>query len=189
MKIYNAINLIDKIIELEEISPNVDNWNPIFYSSAENSIEFILLRQVIALSNAINAKFTPANYKDGSFLKTIDVAHVSQILSVVKPISETLECRKVETLSDFEIRMMYGVLLGQKRKIYNLLDFNRGLVMGSEPIFLISVLNEQLHSKVELTHINAILQVIVDPLNLQITEDELINLYGFLKDSDKIINY
>ncbi|SEO10616.1 hypothetical protein [Mucilaginibacter sp. OK283] len=200
-KTYSAIDLLDKVFEFVEMTPNPNEWN--LRSLKSNPPRQIRFRQIdallkaffiedpeIGLANKVKSIFfnqkriSIESLLNGGFLKerTIyDYANLARFINdFVKKRNENID--QSNTIGVEQLIFIFPQLLAFKRQLRNLLTFNSGWleaggVTSLFSIYLTSSISNNLIGKYD--ELNIVLELFINPKGLTFTEEELIAKFNF----------
>jgi len=200
-KTYKGIDLLNKIFEFTEMTPDSGKWN--LKAVRDNPPRYIRLQQIESLLRAFFEKKEPTGFLEktktffkGSFKATIDTIlsgefikertteDYAELITFMKNTIEEKEGTKDATI-DIDVTklvMPFKQLVKYKRQAKNLLTFNAGwLEAGSFTsrfsIYLTNSVSSTLADK--FGNLDKTLELFINPQHLSFTEDELKARFGF----------
>ena len=203
-KTYKGIDLLDKIFEFTEMTPNANQWT--VSALKTNLPRQIRLKQIHSLIKAFFPPNLPNNFIDktkqlfsdtkietiqtilfGEFLLRKNTEEFTELLKfIVKTVEEENFKRDERKILNRDLIMPYQQLLKYKRQLRNLITFNSGWQEGSSitsrfSIYLTNSISMNLVDKY--SELDKALELFINPKNLSFTEKELIEKYNFPKDN------
>jgi hypothetical protein len=185
---YTAIDLLEKILEFTEMTPDKEEWN--YEALQSNPPRYIRLQRIEALMKAFFADdpkyITIQSFLSGEFIKDRDI---NQYENTVEYIKESLE-RYQSPFSAREIRLpglafVFHILVDYKRLVRKLVTFNSGwleagMSVAQFSIYLTESISENLRGKYN--DLDTTLELFINPRLYTFTIKELIEKYGYPKD-------
>ena len=201
IKIYKGIDLIEKIIEFVEMTPNSSEWT--YNSLKENEPRLIRLKQINSLisafifeskkDNFINKNkglFSPQKVElqsilNGDFLENRNFNEYFEFIHFVK--KDTKVSNFVSKEIDFtDLKDAFLLFVSYKKKLRQLLEFNsRWLSVSRITSFYTIQITSSISSNLigKYTDLDDALEMLINPKNLSFTETELISNYSFPKEN------
>ena len=192
-KVYTAIDLCDKAINFISMTPDSSEWN--FDILKSNPPRFHMLQEIEALIRAFNLnRKIEMNVNDsksvlfqefisGDFVEIRKFKDYSNIVMFVK---DFINNNQLFYLNDrihlHDIKFIFLRLIDFKKRLNQLSEFNSGyiLVTSISDFFTIGLTNSIMGKLKNETHdLNNILSLIIDPLSLSYTEEELISKFNY----------
>jgi hypothetical protein len=207
VKTYSAIDLLDKVFEFIEMTPNSNEWNRKALKS--NPPREIRFRQIEALLNAFftepslsllsKAKLIFSNEKKnsigsflkGDFLKQRTMNDYSNLVAFIRNF-EGYKDTDVREISIEQLVFIFPKLVDFKRQVRSILTFNSGWLEASSITSLFSIhltnsIADNLTGKYK--ELDTALELFINPKGLLFTTEELITKFDFPKeDLDTIDN-
>ncbi|EHQ27646.1 hypothetical protein Mucpa_3548 [Mucilaginibacter paludis DSM 18603] len=200
-KTYSAIDLLDKVLEFIEMTPNSNEWN--LQSLKSNLPRQIRFRQIEALLNAFFAKNASASLLNkatsifsnqrkisinfllsGKFLNDRAIDDYANLLDLIKSFvaKESGNVDQSKQIRVEQLTFIFPKLIDFKRQIRNLLTFNSGWLEASSTtsvfsIFLTNSISNNLIGKYD--ELDKVLELFINPKSLIFTEEELIAKFNF----------
>jgi hypothetical protein len=201
IKTYSAIDLLDKILEFTEMTPNSTQWN--LKSLKSNPPRQIRLQQIEALVNAFcvaelnqnllnkaksifsnDQKISIESFLRGDFIKSRNVIEYLDLTQSIKDFVKT-KTNNVDQTRDIRIEQLVFIfrqLIDFKRKIRNLLTFNSGWLEASSVTSLFSIyLTDSISNELtgKYNELDNVIEQLINPKNLTFTQEELIDKFDF----------
>lgn len=205
IKTYRGLDLLDKILEFIEMTPDTTLWSSEKLSS--NLPRLIRFQQVNSLLTALfqrkesenllentvtlferNKNLTIQSVLEGDFIRERNIEDYAELISFIKL---TVSQRNDEpddyrTIHIGQLTMPYQQLVKYRRKLRSLQTFNSGCLEASTitsyfPIHLTNSITMDLSDKYY--DLDKALELFINPNNLQFTEDELKEKYNFPLDN------
>jgi len=201
---YSGINLLDKIFEFTEMTPNSVEWN--LKSLQANPPRQIRLQQIESLLTAFctinanenllskaksmffgNHKITITAFLSGDFIKTRSIDEYSELIQFVKDFVKTKvgDAGRKREIRIEELVFIFPILIDFKKQIRSMLTFNSGWLEASSDISLFSIyltnsIAENLTGKYN--ELDYVIERFINPQGLIFTEEEMIDKYNFPKE-------
>ena len=201
---YSGINLLDKILEFTEMSPNSAEWN--LKSLKANPPRQIRLRQIESLLAAFcaintnenllskaksiffdNQKITITSFLHGDFIKTRSIDEYSEIIQFIKDFVKTRlgDADRKREIRIEELAFIFPVLIDFKKQIRSMLTFNSGWLEASSDVSLFSIyLTNSIAEKLvgKYGELDYVIERFINSKGLIFTEEEMIDKYNFPKE-------
>lgn len=201
---YSGINLLDKILEFTEMTPNSAEWN--LKSLKANPPRQIRLRQIESLLTAFcamstnenllskaksvffdNHKITIPSFLRGDFIKIRSIDEYWEITQFIKDFVKTRvgDADRKREIRIEELVFTFPILIDFKKQIRRMLTFNSGWSEASSDISLFSIyltnsIAENLTGKYN--ELDWVIERFINPKGLIFTEEEMIDKYNFPKE-------
>lgn len=201
IKTYKGIDLIEKIIEFIEMTPNSSEWT--YNSLKENEPRLIRLKQINSLisafifeskkdnfANKIKELFSPQkvelqNILNGDFLEKRNFNEYSEFVLLVN--KDTQVSNFISKEIDFtDLKNVFLLFISYKKKLRQLLEFNSGWLSVSRITSFYSIqMTNSISSNLigKYTDLDDALEMLINPKNLSFTETELISNFNFPKEN------
>jgi hypothetical protein len=197
-KIYNGLDLLDKILEFVAMTPNESEWN--YKSLSSNQPRQIRLKQINSLLKAFSLTsdkniferstnyFNPdlrAEIKsilNGDFIKNKNVEDFSELISFAKEFLEENHNSFERPIKLHELNFIYPKMIDFKIKLREIIGFNSGWLEASSTfsifhILLTNSISSNLNNK--FNDLDRVLEMFINPARLTFSENELIEKFGF----------
>jgi hypothetical protein len=205
MKEYKGIDLLDKILEFVEMTPDPKLWT--LNALLGNEPRLVRLKQINSLISAFFQVNTTTNFLEkakkifsgeknetihtilsGDFLKEQNIGDFSELIEFMKT--------KVKSEEEFEreerelhirhLIMPFKQLITYKKELGRLLMFNSGwleagLITARFSIYLTNSISSNLKGKY--SDLDKALELFINPKKLSFAEDELIAKFNFPTDN------
>ena len=204
IKTYKGIDLLDKIFEFCEMTPDTKLWT--INALQGNQPRQIRLKQINALINAFFPENTATNliertkklFSDskndtihtilsGDYLNKQNINDFSELVDLIKSTVRTKENFESEEreIHIGHLIMPYQQLIKYKKELRRLLTFNSGWLEASSmtsrfSIYLTNSISNNLTDKY--SDLDKALELFINPKNLSFTEAELIAKHHFPTD-------
>lgn len=197
-KMYNAIDLLDKVIDFKELTPDSDNWT--LDEIKSNPPRLIRLKQIQSLAQAFlkNSKgecIVPddpgsvvSSILKGDFIKRRRISSYCKAVAFIKQYLGEDDLREIYL---DELAYIYPLWTNYKLQINSLLSFNsRFMVCGLTSIKFTYWVTDSISSNLleKCTDLNKALELILNPKGLTFTENVLIKKYNYPVDDLKEID-
>lgn len=203
MKEYKGIDLLDKILEFIEMTPNAELWT--LKALEGNQPRLLRLKQINSLISAFFQANTPTSFMErakklfsddkketihtilsGEFLKTQNIVDFSELIELIKTTVKSHEKSEERDVHIGHLVMPFQQLIKYKKELRRLLTFNSGwLEAGSITsrfsIYLTNSISSNLTGKY--SELDRALELFINPRNLSFTEHELIAKFSFPTDN------
>lgn len=201
VKKYSAIDLLDKVFEFIEMTPNPNEWN--LQALKSNPPRQIRFRQIDALFNAFfieesnrdllskamskfskQRKISIESFLNGNFLKTRTIDSYSNLVEFIKDFLET-GTENIDQSKEIRIEhlvFIFPKLIDFKKHIRNLLTFNSGWLEANTitSLFSIQLTNSISNNLIgRYNELDTVIGLFIDPKSLTFTEEELITRFSF----------
>jgi hypothetical protein len=210
MREYKGIDLLDKIFEFDEMTPDTKLWT--LDALQGNQPRLIRLKQINSLINAFFQTRTPTNFIEkakkifstdksetihtilsGDFLKEKSISDFSELVKYMETTvkaHEKFEDEKRE-ITVGHLIMPFQQLVKYKKEVRRLLTFNSGWLEASSmtsrfSIYLTNSISSNLTGKY--SELDKALELFINPKQLSFTEDQLIAKFNFPTDNLKEID-
>lgn len=197
-KIYNGLDLLDKILEFVAMTPNESEWN--YKSLSSNQPRQIRLKQINSLLKAFSLTsdkniferstnyFNPdlrAEIKsilNGDFIKNKNVEDFSELISFAKVFLEENHISFDRPIRLHELSFIYPKMIDFKIKLLEIIGFNSGWLEASSTfsifhILLTNSIISNLNNK--FNDLDRVLEMFINPARLTFSENELIKKFDF----------
>lgn len=185
---YTAIDLLEKIIEFTEMTPDKEAWN--YEALQTNPPRYIRLQRIEALMKAFFAddpkEITIQSFLSGEFIKDRDIEQYENTIEYIK---ESL-VKYQSSFSTREVRLselafVFHILVDYKRLVRKLVTFNSRWIEANGPvsqfsIYLTESISENLRGKYN--DLDTTLELFSNPKLCNFTIEELIEKYGYPTD-------
>ena len=192
-KVYTAIDLCDKAINFISMTPDSSEWN--FDILKSNPPRFHILQEIEALIRAFNLnRKIEMNINDSKSVlfqefisgDFVEKRKFKDYRNIVKFVIDFLNNNQLFYLNDsihlHDIKFIFLSLIDFKKRLNQLSEFNSSyiLVTSISDFFTIGLTNSIMGKLKNETHdLNNILSLIIDPLSLSYTEEELISKFNY----------
>lgn len=186
---YTAADLLEKIIEFTNMTPNPKDWS--FEVQMKNDPRFIRLQQIRSLFWA----FTPElyfleemqesieNFYSGEFISNRKIENYHKLVEKIdKTISKSTFCgAPKKKIVSYDLQNNYRDLLNYYLKLNRLVNHNKGIMEISYPYFFPYIVTNSISDSISLKagKLKTILALFIDPNKRRITEDELIKNFDY----------
>ena len=201
---YSGINLLDKIFEFTEMTPNPIEWN--LKSLKSNPPRQIRLRQIESLLTAFctintnknllskaksiffdNHKITIKSFLQGDFIKTRSIDEYSELIHFVIDFVKNRvgDADRKREIRIEELAFIFPILVDFKKQIRSMLTFNSGWLEASSDISLFSIyLTNSIAKELvgKYSELDYVIERVINPKGLVFTEEEMIDKYNFPKE-------
>jgi hypothetical protein len=195
-KLYTAIDLIHKLLDFIEMTPDSGNWS--LLSQKDNLPRYIRLLQIHSLLKAFyNLKITGEllnssgyfaydsnevikSFKSGEFVAFRQLCEYTPVISFIQSYVKNKDIYVSGSLNIGikEIQRVFTNLLNYKQYVNNLERFNSGYLAASSIHTVFSIeLTNSISSAINCYYLNRVLSLIVSPNTKTFTEQQL--LYDF----------
>ena len=200
IKAYKGIDLIEKILEFIEMTPNENEWNS--KSLRDNKPRLIRFQQINSLLNAFSLQsnnktklrsFLFPNHKNeittilnGDFIKEKKLEEFNELLDFAEIFLKKQNFTIKSPISHSELSFIYPKLIDYKIKLREIINFNSGWLESSTTftifhIFLTNSISSNLKNKYD--DLDNTIELFINPRHLIFTEQELIEKYNFPTDN------
>ena len=200
IKAYKGIDLIEKILEFIEMTPNENEWNS--KSLSDNKPRLIRFQQINSLLNAFSLQsnnktklrsFLFPNHKNeittilnGDFIKEKKLEEFNELLDFAEIFLKKQNFTIKSPISHSELSFIYPKLIDYKIKLREIINFNSGWLESSTTftifhIFLTNSISSNLKNKYD--DLDNTIELFINPRHLIFTEQELIEKYNFPTDN------
>lgn len=190
-----GINLVEKIIEFVEITPDNLEWN--FESLKDFPSILLRLKQIESLLIAFKLrnvqKFSIEedikNILNGQFYENIDLSEktISFIHNFLK--NKNVDEEYLTSVSNSQINFIFPKILNYKILTYKILNFNSGWLECSPRfnlayfnILMVDEINENIKNKFQL--LDEIIELIINPNNIELTEEILADNFNYISEEE-----
>ncbi len=186
---YTAIDLLEKIIEFTNMTPDPKDWS--FEVQMKNDPRFIRLQQILSLTLAFVPELysfkgmqeSIENFYSGEFIANKSIKEYSNLLDEINRTIAKSEFKgaKQGKISVYDLQDNYRNLLNYYLKLNKLVNHNKGMMEISYPYFFPYIVTKEISQSIdsEAKKIKAIIASYIDPFNRIFTEDELIKKYDY----------
>jgi hypothetical protein len=201
IKTYSAIDLLDKVFEFTEMTPNSSEWN--IKSLRSNPPRQIRLRQIESLLTAfgiitisqgllgkaksifsITQTIPIKEFLRGDFIWNRSIAEYSGVIQHIKGFVKNKDgdYNRERDINLAELAFIFPTLINFKRKIRDILTFNSGWLEASSEVSLFSIylsnsIAENLVGKYE--ELDNVIEQFINPKGLTFAEQELVDKFNF----------
>jgi hypothetical protein len=200
-KNYKGIDLLNKILEFIEMTPNEKEWNN--KSLSTNKPRQIRLQQIHSLLKAFslmgnkNLFEKTTNYfnpdlrseinsiLNGDFIKNKEIEDFCELINFAKQFLQENNHDFDESIKLNELSFIYPKLIDFKIKLREIIGFNSGWLETSATfslfhIFLTNAISSNLNNKY--SDLDHVLELFINPSGKYFSENELIEKFGFPTD-------
>ena len=201
-KNLTATDLLDKVIEFTEMTPDQEQWT---LSALESNLpRFIRLQQINSLINAFlqnetsktfvsdKPNLTINNFLSGKFIKERPTSDYIETFQFIRQFinEQGIALGTTSEIQLEELVFAYTFLIAYKRQLRNLLTFNNGwFATSSLPTKFTILLTNSITNNLVNKHsdLDKALELFINPTGLTFTETELIETYNYpIDDLDEI---
>jgi hypothetical protein len=208
-RLYTAVDLLEKAIEFEDLTPNPALWKEGMLK--DNPPRLLRLRQINALAKAFfthqpadlfgKAKSfflvpripTVKTLLSGSFLKERNLAAYENVIAWMKDLVRENEGQLGETgqVNHAHLLEVYQRLLRYKKELFAIGEFNnRERVKKAVGLRFSVYLTDEVSQRIKKScaPLDKALGLLLDPLSLSFTQEELQRTYHYPKEDKKEID-
>jgi hypothetical protein len=191
---YKGIDLIDKIVEFIEMTPDSKLWSETALKN--NNSRLIRLKQIKSLISAFlpfepsisekiistfsGQKVNLQTILNGEFIERLDIIEYSEVLSLIRSENDSLSLSS--EIDHKDLKNVFEKLIQFKKHIRTLLEFNAGWVEVSRlsSYFTIRLTNEISSNLIgKHNELDRVIELMINPKQLSFTEDVLISKFNF----------
>lgn len=199
-KIYSGIDLLNKVIDFTELTPDKSNWN--LNALTKNPPRYVRLKEIEALlcafsefSNHLVAEpfvWTINNFLTGEFIKQRKIEEYSETLEFMQKylVSHGKKREENSEIQIGELAFIFPFIVNYKRQTKKLFNNNSGWLAGGQTVrFMISMTNNItscLNDK--LSDLDHTLELLINPKGFTFTKSLLIEKYKYPSDDLKEID-
>jgi hypothetical protein len=193
-KIYSGIDLLNKVIDFTELTPEESNWN--LNALTNNPPRYVRLKEIEALLSAFSEfsnqlvadpfVWTINNFLTGEFIKQRKIEEYSETIEFMQKylISHGKIRGENSEIKIGELAFIFPFLVNYKRQTKKLFDYNSGWLAGGQTVrFMISMTNNItscLNDK--LSDLDHTLELFINPKGFTFTESLLFEKYNYPTD-------
>ncbi|MES2655872.1 MAG: hypothetical protein V4620_09805 [Bacteroidota bacterium] len=199
MKTYKGIDLLDKILEFVEMTPDEKEWN--YKSLNSNKPRQLRLQQISSLlkafsivdnkknilekaSNYFNPDLTSEvkSILNGDFIKNRKVEEFNELIDFAKQFLQKKNYSSNTPIRLDELCFIYPRMIEYKMRLQDIIGFNSG---WSEASSTFSIFHIQLTNTISSNLVNKyddldhVIELFINPQKLLFTEKELIDKFNF----------
>ena len=189
---YTAVDLLKKVIEFTNMTPNPEEWT--FEKQVDNDPRFVRLQQIQALIWAFIPELLCSkgirenieSFYSGEFIQTRQIEDYGRLLdNMDKTISKSSFYDAPKEKIDLnDLQDNYRDLLNYYLKLNNLLSHNKGMMEISYPYFFPYLVTNSISDSMgpKLRKLRSIITLLIDPFKQRFTEAKLVKEFDFPKE-------
>jgi hypothetical protein len=198
---YNAVDLLNKILEFEVMTPSKGEWS--LEALKSNPPRQIRLRQIISLINAFlttlpninyiakeislplnNPKLLIESFLAGDFIQQKRIEDYASTIKFMKDfVKKTYFHYRESSIVDLlDLAFIFPELVDYKRRLQKILTFNEGWIEANSTAaqFSIQITSSiSRHLESGCSDLDKALELLINPKGLYFTRGELINRFNF----------
>lgn len=197
-KVYNGIDLLEKILEFVAMTPNEREWN--YKSLSDNQPRLIRLKQINSLLKAFSLTsnknifekatnyFNPdlvveiKSILNGDFIINKKLEDFNELIIFAKQFLQENHRSFDREISQKELSFIYPKMIDFKIKLREIIDFNSGWLEASSTfsifhIILTNSISSNLDNKYD--KLDHVLELFINPSRKTFYEKELIEKFGY----------
>jgi hypothetical protein len=184
-----AFNLLEKVIEFTNMTPDPLDWS--FERQKSNEPRFVRLKQIQALMNVFipelmyskGIRESIEDFYSGDFVRSRQIEDYRKLLGIIGKTIDKSDFRtdRKQKIDISDLRDNYLNLLSYYLKLNSLINHNNGIMEISYPYFfpyiLTNSISDTLSSKAR--KLEPILALFIDPFKRRYTENEMIKQFDY----------